>query len=146
MTTNLITLSNITYVATDKLKHIESFSKKRVTWLVKKIQTEQVWTKPLCVDKNHFLVMDGQHRMESAKILGLKYVPCVLFDYTEVEIWSLRDNYLVDHDTVINRSLNNDIYPYKTVKHRFPMELPELSIPLSELLQLDITKVNEKCA
>lgn len=138
-----MTLPTITFVPTEKLKHIEGYSKKRVSWLVKKIQTEQLWTKPLCVDKTHFLVMDGQHRMESAKILGLKYVPCLLLDYADVEIWSLRDNYLVDHATVISRSLSDDIYPYKTVKHRFPVELPGLSIALNDLLTLELTEEME---
>ena len=34
--------------------------------------------------------MDGQHRMEAAKIIGLKKVPCILYDYKKVDIYSLR--------------------------------------------------------
>ena len=33
--------------------------------------------------------MDGQHRMD-AKIIGLKKVPCILYDYKKVDIYSLR--------------------------------------------------------
>lgn len=136
MATILSLNNHLHFIETDKLRHIEDYSRKRAKWLTQKIETEQVWTKPLCVDKTHYLVMDGQHRMEAAKLLNLRYVPCMLFDYVDVEIWSLRDNYHVDHETVIERALKNDIYPYKTVKHRFPIELPSLAIPLRELIAM----------
>ena len=60
---------DIVYVNVDQLKHIEDFGRKRVDWLRKKILTEGEWTVPLKVEKDHFLVMDGQHRMEVAKNL-----------------------------------------------------------------------------
>lgn len=127
---------HIQLIAIDTLKHIESYSKKRVQWLVNKIVREQIWKKPLCIEKDYHLVMDGQHRLESAKIIGLNYLPCIIFNYLDIKIWSLRDDYYVDHDTVIARSLNHDIYPYKTVKHQFPCNLPQLNIPLNELIYL----------
>lgn len=132
---------HITYVPTKLLRHIEGYSPKRVKWLIDKILDEQMWTKPLCVDSTHHLVMDGQHRMEAAKILNLPYVPCVLFNYTAVEIYSLRDNYSVDHELVVTRALLGDIYPYKTVKHRFPMQIPELAIPLNDLMALELAAI-----
>lgn len=125
--------AQIVWVPTAKLKHIEGFSHKRVQWLKKRILAESVWTKPLCVERQHFLVMDGQHRMEAARDLGLRYVPCVLFPYEDVEIWSLRKNCEVTHALVIQKSLAGDIYPYKTVKHRFPIEIPAMKTPLQQL-------------
>lgn len=124
----------VVMVPTRKLRHIEGFSPKRVEWLKKRVLDEQCWTKPLCVEENHFLVMDGQHRMEVALALGLREVPCLLFPYREVEIWSLRSNCEVSHDLVIQKSLSGDIYPYKTVKHRFPVKIPQLNTPLAELM------------
>lgn len=135
----------IEFIPTSYLKHIEDYSKKRAEWLIQKIKNEQIWTKPLCLDKKHHLVMDGQHRMEAAKILGLAYVPCILFDYHSVKIWSLRDNYHVDHETVITRALNENIYPYKTVKHLFPIEIPTLKISLHELLITSSAKESVLC-
>ena len=117
-----------------KLLHIEGFSKRRVAWLKKKVLSEKVWTKPLAIDKKHMLVMDGQHRMEVALALGLARVPCELFSYDEVEVWSLRPrSHDVSAEVLIERSLRGDIYPYKTAKHRFPRELSEISIPLDKL-------------
>lgn len=137
MTLLLPVNSNVTFIETSRLKHIEGFSVKRMEYLLNKIELEKIWTKPLCVERNHSLVLDGQHRMEAAKVLRLNYVPCIEFDYHTVEIWSLRKNYHVDHKTVIERALQNNIYPFKTVKHRFPLELPKLVIPLEKLLKME---------
>ena len=118
------------------LRHIEGFSARRVGWLAKKITFEGIWKVPMVLDRRHHLVMDGQHRMEVARRLGLAVVPALLYDYDEVEVWSLRPgHYTVDASEITARALSGDIYPYKTAKHRFPCgPLPELSIPLQQLV------------
>ncbi len=125
---------SVQLVEVASLCHIEGFSRRRVKWLAEKILREGIWTKPLGVERDHHLVMDGQHRMEAAIKLGLAVVPALLFSYDEVEVWSLRPGkYEVSGDLVIRRSLSGDIYPYKTAKHRFPVEWPDLNIPLADL-------------
>lgn len=126
---------SVEMVEVASLRHIEGFSQRRVSWLVRKIQAEGVWTKPLVVDRAHHLVMDGQHRMEVARLLGMAAVPAVLFDYADVDVWSLRPaHYAVSAEEIVDRALRGDIYPYKTAKHRFPCgKLPELAIPLKAL-------------
>ena len=86
---------NIILVKTEELKHIEGYGKKRVHWLKNKILKEGLWTVPLKIEKNLNLVMDGQHRMEVAKDLGLNAVPCLAYLYDEVKVWSLRKNYIL---------------------------------------------------
>lgn len=121
-------------VPVDQLRHIEGFSRKRVDWLAEKILAEGVWTKPVALDHAHNLVLDGQHRMETAKRLGLKWVPAVRYDYAAVELWSLRPAHQFDWQQVTQRALADKPYPYKTVKHRFPEGgLPAIAIPLEEL-------------
>lgn len=126
---------SVKMVPVEALRHIEGFSKKRVEWLAKKITTEGVWTKPLALDEEHALVLDGQHRMEVAKKLGLKCVPAVHYKYADVKVWSLRPRHQFDWKTVTERALADKPYPYKTVKHEFPEGgLPLISIPLKDLL------------
>lgn len=115
------------------LKHIEGFSKKRVAWLQKKIISEWVWVKPLALDLNHYLVLDGQHRMEVALSLGLKKVPVAYFDYATVSLRTLRPQYQFDWKEVTRRAIAGDIYPYKTVKHDFVEPLPACRYTLEEL-------------
>ena len=116
-----------------KLKHIEGFSKKRVLWLKNKILEEGIWNKPLALDLKHCLVLDGQHRMEVALSLGLRVVPVVKYDYSLVEVWSLREKYSFNWSEVTNNALRGSIYPYKTVKHRFPGDVPACHFFLEEL-------------
>lgn len=121
-------------VPVERLRHIEGFSRKRVDWLVRKILAEGVWTKPVALDEAHDLVLDGQHRMETAKRLGLAWVPAVRYDYAQVPLWSLRPRHQFDWRVVTERALADKPYPYKTVKHAFPDGgLPEIAIPLDEL-------------
>lgn len=125
---------SLEYVPVERLRHIEGYSRKRVDWLVDKILAEGVWTKPVALDDAHDLVLDGQHRMETAKRLGLKRVPAVRYRYAEVDVWSLRPNHRFDWRTVTERALADQPYPYKTVKHRFPDGgLPEIAVPLEAL-------------
>ena len=120
----------------ERLRHIEGFSKRRVEWLMGKMLKEGVWTKPVAVDDAHDLVLDGQHRMEAAKRLGLKWVPAIRYVYADVEVWSLRPQHEFDWKQVTERALADKPYPYKTVKHRFPGEgLPQISIPIKDLMQ-----------
>lgn len=125
--------TNIILFDVDKLKHIEEFSQKRVKWLKDKIIKQQVWSKPICITSDG-LVMDGQHRFEAAKELGLKRIPAVIYDYNDVEIFSLRDNYQVSISEIKDRVANQKIYPYKTVKHIFKNQINKCYFNLEELL------------
>ncbi len=72
--------------------------------------------------------------MEVAKLLELRRVPIVRYNYSEVEVWSLRANHQFDWRRVTERALANQPYPYKTVKHRFPSGgLPACIIALEAL-------------
>lgn len=122
-------------VAPESLRHIEGFSRRRVAWLREKVVRDGRWTKPLAIDDEHGLVMDGQHRMEVALELGLRRVPAVRYAYSAVEIWSLRPKITFTWRDVVDRALAGNPYPYKTVKHRFPGEPLSCDVPLEELVR-----------
>jgi hypothetical protein len=124
---------NVELVDPARLRHIEGFSARRVRWLRDKVVKEGRWIKPIALDDQHGLVLDGQHRMEVALQLGLRRVPAVRFRYADVEVWSLRPKYEFTWQEVVARSLTGDIYPYKTVKHRFPDDLPACDFSIEDL-------------
>ncbi|MDT4883594.1 hypothetical protein FQZ97_1196510 [compost metagenome] len=104
-------------------------------WLKDKIVREGVWNKPVALDGSHGLVLDEQHRMEVAKALGLKRIPAIRYDYAAVKVWSLRPGkHEFTWETVVERALAGDIYPYKTVKHEFPVPLPACHFRIEELM------------
>lgn len=117
------------------LKHIEGFSEKRVANMKRKMLESGVWERPICIEKNHFLILDGQHRFEVASRLNLKYIPCEFFDYNDesVIVWSLRKECVVTKELVIERALSGNIYPYKTAKHKFLQKVEKIGIPLKKL-------------
>lgn len=125
---------SIHLVETRDLSPIEGFGPKRVVWLKKKILDEGVWTVPLKVENTHKLVMDGHHRFEVAKALGLRFVPAELFSYDDVEVYSLRKSIVVTPEVILSNAKNEVIFPYKTAKHRFPdTKMTFEGIPLDEL-------------
>ena len=63
--------TTIRLVDVKNLRHVEGYSKKRVEWLKDKIVKEGIWNKPICIDSEYGIVMDGQHRMEVAKELKI---------------------------------------------------------------------------
>lgn len=128
----------IEFVEVTQLKPIERFSEERVIALMQKIQQENVWTKPLYIEKDHNIVLDGQHRLEVARRLGLKRVPVQGFRYEDVNVWTLRKEEEVTIPLVIRRALEGRIYPYKTVKHKFPNVIGECAIPLEQLQSLKV--------
>jgi len=134
-------IRKIRLIQTKDLKHIEDYGKKRVKWLKDKILEEGIWKVPLKVEKDLNLVMDGQHRMEVAKEIGLSVVPCLVYSYKEVKVWSLRKSYEVNADLIVERVLNNNIYPYKTAKHAFP-DGSDLTceFTLEELTNIEVMK------
>ncbi len=103
-----------------KLNPIEDHSKKRVNWLTEKIISDKYWSKPLAIAKEHNLVMDGHHRLEASLKLKLIKVPCFIYSYNEIHVFSLREEIEVNHEIIINNFLNSKIFPYKTAKHELP--------------------------
>lgn len=110
----------IELVDISRLTPIEGYGPKRALWLKDKILSEGTWSVPLKVERSRFLIMDGHHRFEAAKSLGLRRIPAQLFSYTDVEVYSLRKNIEVTPQVIFNNHDNGVIFPYKTAKHVFP--------------------------
>jgi choline kinase len=120
-------------VETEKLCPIEAYDEKRLPVVRESIIQNGCWRYPLRIEKNHYLILDGHHSFEIALKMKLRFVPVIGFDYNEVKMWSLREEIPLDKKTVINNAKNGKIYPYKTVKHKFPNVRHECKIRLEEL-------------
>ncbi len=100
--------------------------------LMESISKNNKWLVPIVVEKESGIVMDGNHRLRAAILLGLKYVPCIPLCYTDPRIqvlhWNTHEPF--DIDNIFQTVLNNQIFPYKTTRHIFSPGLPETDIPL----------------
>ena len=111
---------NYYFINPKKLSPIEDHSKERVNWLFEKIKREGHWSKPIAISLEHNLVMDGHHRLEVSLKLNLKKVPCFIFSYKKVQIYSLRQGIKVNYEIIRENFLTSKIFPYKTAKHELP--------------------------
>ena len=123
----------IDLISINLLKPIEDYIQERADMLFKDISNNDFWTKPIVVEIDNFLILDGHHRFNVAKKMKLKTIPVVFTKYSDVDLWSLRKEEFVDIKTVISRASKNDIYPNKTVKHIFPFSVPNCKIKISKL-------------
>ena len=97
------------------------------------------YTKPLLVDGATGTILDGHHRFEIAKRLGLQCLPCVVVDYLEDDsialmLWPNSDREVITKQDVIDAGMSGDLMSPKTSRHLLSDDLPPISVPLSRLM------------
>ncbi|HET7061128.1 MAG TPA: ParB N-terminal domain-containing protein [Nitrosospira sp.] len=120
----------IDFVPVDQIRPNECHYPDHAVTLADTILREQLWRVPVVLERFSLAVMDGHHRLEAARKLRLKYVPCLLLDYDSVEVDATRPGYVVNPCEIIRRARASDLYPPKTTRHRFPSPLPICNISL----------------
>jgi choline kinase len=123
----------IELIEIESVKTIEAYSEDRVNELIQKMTKDGNWTQPIIIENKHYLVLDGQHRIEAAKRMNIKIIPSIILNYNNVQVWTLRKEEKVSVKRVYERVLKNNIYPYKTVKHKFTFKIPIIDFSLSSL-------------
>jgi len=63
--------------------------------------------------------LDGHHRVQAFKLLGIKKIPCFLVNYfsDEIKLFNRRKNFNATKSGVVLRALDENLFPYKTTKH-----------------------------
>ena len=117
----------------ENLVPIEKIISSRADYLFDKILNDQNWINPIVISKENNFIMDGHHRFEVAKKMKLKNIPVVKLEYDKVKIWSLRPEFNCNHETVKNNVLSGNLYPNKTVKHDFRINIPKCYFNLNQL-------------
>lgn len=118
------------------LRASERVDEAHVCRLAATIREAGKWTTPIPIEKETGIVMDGNHRLCAAAMLGLRYLPCVLLDYQDPRVsvthWHTGEPFSVGN---ICRHILRDklLFPYKTTRHRFAPVLPRTEIPLTLL-------------
>jgi S-sulfo-L-cysteine synthase (O-acetyl-L-serine-dependent) len=120
-----------------KLKAHERINKKNYVRLLREIKLNGV-VKPIIIDAESYVILDGHHRAGILKALGYRAIPAFLIDYMsqKVKVYPRRENYPVDKDLVVKRGLSGKLFPPKTTRHVFK-GLKNYKIPLSLLEKKD---------
>src|SRR6478752_1779855 len=100
--------------------------------LAEEVRRSGQWLAPLPVEEDTGLVMDGNHRLQVARLLGLRRLPCVPLRYGDqrlrVRCWKTgRPFSLAELQEIVAIPT---VLPYKTTRHAFDPPLPETEIPL----------------
>jgi glycerol-3-phosphate cytidylyltransferase len=75
---------------TEELSQYEKFSKTKVTKLYSSLKKKKIIHNPITVVnyKKKNIVIDGNNRLEALKLLKYKFVPCLIFDYSDINLIS----------------------------------------------------------
>ena len=94
--------------------------------------------KPIIVDRESMVILDGHHKWTAAKSLGLARVPVIMVDYlidegVLVDVWPDCGKESVTKTEVLEMGVSGDMFPPKTSRHTLPFKIHSIRIPLSEL-------------
>lgn len=117
----------------------EEVDEAAVASLVHTILESGVWKAPVPVEASSGIVMDGNHRVRAALLLGLRYLPCVLlrYDDSRVTVHDWKAGTVFDVEEIRRKVGNRQLLAYKTTRHSFNPPLPRSEIPLALLIGAD---------
>ncbi len=136
------------------LRRYEAYDEAKVERLVAKIRKDGVFTNPLSIVRE-MIVIDGANRFEALRRLGARNVPCVIYDYSEIDL--LGNVHFTNHGVKTRMSefareqgerlefprrtpadiqaaaASGQLIPNGETFHRVPQSVIRLPIPLHDL-------------
>ena len=130
-----------------KLKELREHEEIESVYLEKikrQIQNDGILKKPIVVDKNTKIILDGHFRFNALKQLGYFKIPVLSVDYNspDILVTAWRDGEIVTKKHVIIAGLTGKKLPPKTSKHMFNSSnhkihiskiVKKVNVPLEEL-------------
>ena len=89
-----------------------------------RIKSDKVLKKPIIVDKNTNVVLDGHHRLIALKELGCKKIPVIFVNYgsRKIKVFSWRKGEKVTKGIVLRAAFSGKKLPPKTSKHMIEID------------------------
>ncbi len=118
-----------------RLRGHEEHEPEKVDALVAELRRTGMFVDPIWVARDSWVILNGHHRVEALRRLGLKRIPAWVFDYrgdhVDLERWSPGPP--IAKAEVEQRARRGEPFPPKTTRHRLRIELPPRSVPLADL-------------
>lgn len=125
----------IELVEIKKLKPHEKTNLRRLEKLKKRVLIDQKIKNPIIADRNSLTILDGHHRVETIRGLGLKKIPAYLVNYNNSKIRVIpRKNIEVSKRAVLLHAKNGNKFPPKTTRHIIPKRPKGCNTPLEFLI------------
>lgn len=129
----------ICVVDIQKLIAHERINRTRVTILRSQIRACGTVNKPIVVDKNSGVILDGHHRVRALKTLGAVKAPVLYVHYKDagVRVYLRRKELLMDmiKQLVIARAVSRKPFPVKTTRHIIRSGRSRRRIKLGDLMK-----------
>jgi uncharacterized protein (DUF1015 family) len=98
----------------------ENIVERRVASLSARILKDGFIKKAIAVDQSSFVVLDGHHRVEAARAIGLRRITAIILDYSSEKI--VVTPHSISKEDVIRAALEGRKFPPKTTKHMISLE------------------------
>ncbi len=99
------------------------------------IRSRGVWVAPVVAERETGIIMDGNHRLNVARILDLKRVPCILVNYNDERVavnhWDSELPFDISH--IYETISRGELLAYKSTRHQFNPGLPVIEVSLDML-------------
>jgi cytidyltransferase-like protein len=105
-------------VPVEQLRRYEEHDESKVQHLVAKISSERVFFNPISIVREN-IVIDGANRFEALRRLGAKAVPCVVYDYSDVDL--LGNVHFINNGV---RTRLSEFAPERGERIEFPLRTP----------------------
>ena len=107
------------FVRYERLKEHESAEPLLLNRLLSEIRSDGSLRRPIAVDLNTKIILDGHYRFKCLKLLGCNIIPCYMFDYkkSEIIVLSHRDGENITKEDVIRAGLTGNKLRPKSSKH-----------------------------
>lgn len=118
-----------------RLRGHEEHEADRVDELMAEIRRAGAFVEPIWVARDTWVILNGHHRVEALRRMGMKRIPAWVFDYQgdhlDLDRWSPGPP--IAKEEVVARAHQGQPFPPKTTRHRLRIALPRRSVPLEEL-------------
>jgi hypothetical protein len=114
-----LSFKNFKIIEIKLLREHEGVDAKHLNKLKERIKSDKVLKKPIIVDKNTNVVLDGHHRLIALKELGCKKIPVIFLNYRspKIKVFSWRKGEKVTKGIVLKAAFSGKKLPPKTSKH-----------------------------
>ncbi len=118
----------IEFIEYERLKEHERAEPVLLNRLLGEIGSDGFLRRPIAVDLNTNIILDGHYRFNCLKLLGCKIIPIYLFDYrkSEIVVLSHRNGENITKEDVIRAGLTENKLPPKSSRHMIKLRSGKL--------------------
>ena len=120
----------LTIIDLNDLREHEKVKPDYLEKLKNQIQRDGILKRPIIVDENSKIILDGHFRFNALKQLGYSKIPAYFLDYRspDIVVRTWRNNDIITKEDVIKAGLTGKKFPPKSSKHMFDLSNHQIHI------------------